>query len=214
MKATQTPNGRPSAPTGRKPAGPKVVTGGERPQGTKITGNLGCATLYPGAGKLVQKTSEPIYCGTMSGVVYGFVKHPNSKDQNRESTRFSGNFALVTHLGRLIEGHECYLPGSIARPIEAALKLRGNDGGSPIPLSIEVWCEPDEAGRPASPLGYSYVCYDRQKKKANDPVLELMYESGILERPEAAPAQIEGPATPDEGTYDPETVEVLTGQQA
>jgi hypothetical protein len=110
---------------------------------------------------------------------------------------------LTDHAGTVINGHECYFPGTVERALRAALGL--NPHGEPIPVAIEVWCEPDAAGRPPSPLGYSYVTYDRAAVRDNDPLLSLAYEAGILERPSLA---IAAPESDADETIDPETGEI------
>jgi hypothetical protein len=202
--------------TTQKPAPQQVQQGTDvkAPRGRRITGNLGAASCYPGAGKLVQRTGERVYCGEIAGVVFGYIEHPNSKNPARTSTRFNGKFKLLTHLGNELNGAELYLPGAMERPLKGALQMRGSQGGNPIPFAVQVWCEPDAEGRP-SPLGYSYACYDRQPERADDPVLTLMYDAGMLARPERKQDAIAGPTeAPAEGTYDPETGEVLTNEPA
>jgi hypothetical protein len=198
------PRGQPP----QRPQGPRAIAPGAGPQGQKLAGNLGPGTLRPGAGKQVQRSGEPLYCGTISGRVFGFTDHPNNKDMARTSTRFAGQFLLVDHTGVLIHGAECYLPGTITRAVKAALGLQGGEMREPVAISLEVWCEPDQEGRPASPLGYSYVCYDRRAMRDNDPLLAIAYEAGILERPDTAPAALAGPAMDPDVEVDPETGEL------
>lgn len=185
------------------PPSPRAVAPPQAPQGRRLAGNLGPGTLYPGVGKLVQRTGQPHYCGTMTGRVFGVTEHPNTRDPKRVSSRFAGNFLLIDHNGTVINGHECYLPGTVERAIKAALHL--NPQGEPVPLAIEVWCEPDQDGRPPSPLGYSYVTYDRAAVRENDPLLALAYEAGILERPSLA---LPEPDSREGETIDPETGEI------
>ena len=187
------------------PPPPRAVAPPQAPQGRRLAGNLGPGTLYPGVGKLVQRTGQPYYCGTITGRVFGFLEHPNSRDPKRTSTRFAGNFMLIDHNGTVINGHECYLPGTVERAVKAALNL--NPHGEPVPLATEIWCEPDQDGRPPSPLGYSYITYDRAAVRENDPLLALAYEAGILERPSLAIAARDDEAREGE-TVDPETGEI------
>jgi hypothetical protein len=175
------------------------------PQGTRLEGNLGPGTLRPGVGKLTVQTGQPQYCGTMTGLVFGYKTAENKRFPGRMSTSFAGKFILVTHAGKVIEGYQCFLPGTVARAICAAIDIRGTTGGEPVPFSIEVWCEPDQEGRPPAPQHFSYVTYDRSQRQDNDPLLALAYASGTLSRPSPEPAAI---AAPEEGTYDPETGEV------
>jgi hypothetical protein len=185
------------------PEAPRAIGPAEAPRGRRLSGNLGPGTLNPGAGKRVQRTGEPLYCGTITGRIFGVTEHPNTRDPKRISRRFAGQFILVRHDGSVVQGAECYLTGTVERAVKAALDLR--DGhGEPVPVSIEVWCEPDEEGRNPSPLGYSYVSYDRTSQRANDPLLALAYESGILERP--AQGALPSPELPDD--VDPETGEI------
>lgn len=175
------------------------------PKGQRLAGNLGPGRLYPGVGKLVQRTGRPYYCGTMTGRIFGVTEHPNSKDPARTSSRFAGQFMLIDHSGEMYRGYECYLPGTVERAVKAALRL--NPQGEPVPLSIEVWCEPDEEGRPPSPLGYSYVTYDRAPTAANDPLMAIAVAAGIIEAPKTA---LPAPESTVEPEVDPETGEVTT----
>ena len=72
-----------------------------------------------------------------------------------------------------------------------------------------MWCEPDAEGRPPSPLGYSYVSYDRTRQRENDPLLALAYEAGILERPSLA---LPEPDARSGEAIDPETGEVMSSR--
>jgi hypothetical protein len=179
------------------------------PHGRKLTGNLGPGTLYPGAGALVQQTRQPIFCGTMAGHIFGYVEHPNAKDPKRTSTRFSGNFLTVDRYGERSFGAECYFPGTVERAAKSALAMNPHN---PVPVSVEVWCEPDQAGRARSPLGYSYVVYDRSVQGSNDALLALAYETGIIEElPAPAPRQL---TTNNGQAADPETGEMLPTDQS
>lgn len=181
------------------------------PKGRRLAGNLGPGTLFPGVGRLVQRTGQPQFCGTMTGRVFGFTEHPNTKDAKRISTRFAGQFMLTDHKGEVLQGVECYLPSTLERGLKAAVKLRGDGAGEPVPFAGELWCMPDEEGRPASPLGYSYVFYDRAPQGDNNPLLALAYAAGILERPVPA---LGAPSEPVPDDVDPETGEVRDPAQA
>jgi hypothetical protein len=204
MSTTKVKSADPKTPESAPPAPVKGA-----PKGRRLTGNLGPGRLYPGAGRLVQQTQQPVRCGTISGEVFGYVEHPNSRDAKRISTRFAGRFVATTADGKLIQSYETYLPGNIERALKAALDLqRGTGNSKPIPLAIEVHCEPDEPGRPASPLGYAYVTYDRSAQPAGDPLLELAYQDGVIERPKETP-QLLTTASAGIEHYDPETGEVI-----
>lgn len=205
------PQTRPAAPPPPPPpAGPRGVAlnTGDGPKGRKISGNIGPGTLYPGAGKIVQRTQTPLACGMMTGHAFDVAEHPNSKDPSRVSSRFVGEVMAVTHKGEILRGMEWYLPPTPTRAIKAALRM---SEGHPVPFAFEIWCEPDEPGRPASPLGYSYVSYDRVPARDNDPLMALAYEAGILERP-AGPALAAPETLPDD--VDPETGEIRPADEA
>ena len=190
-------------PTGLR-AVAATVTG---PTGRKLAGNIGPGTLYPGAGKIVQRTGQPLRCGALTGQAFDVMEHPNAKDPARTSVRFVGNVIAVTHEGQVLRGAEWYLPPVVTRSLRASLKL----SGGPVGFAVEIWCEPDAEGRPPSPLGYSYVSYDRTPARDNDPMLALAYESGILERP--ASQALAGPEQLADD-IDPETGEVIAAKSA
>lgn len=182
----------------QKAAGPTAANASAAPLGRKLVGNLGPGTLFPGVGKLVQRSGEPQRCGTMAGRAFDVTEAPNSRDPSRVSTRFVGEVVAVDHNGTVQRGGEWYLPPTATRGLKAQLRH-----GGPVLFAFEIWCCPDEDGRPASPLGYSYVTYDRAPASDNDPVLALAYAAGILERPMLTIEAEEGAED-----YDPETGEV------
>jgi hypothetical protein len=156
------------------------------PKGDRLAGYVGPGSLRPGAGKLVQRSGQPLYCGAMAGIAMAVAKHPNSKDASRLSTRFVGDCLAILHDGKVVQVGEFYLPGTLTRIVEAALSV----GGGGVPFSVEIWAEPDPDGRPPSPLGYSYVTYNRRERAPNDPVLALAYASGLIEQPAADSAPL------------------------
>lgn len=168
------------------------------PRGRKLVGNLGPGTLFPGVGKIVQRTGVSQLCGSMAGRAFDVIEAPNSRDPSRMSTRFVGEVIAVDHNGVSQRGGEWYLPPTATRGLKAQLRH-----AVPVLFAFEVWCSPDPEGRPASPLGYSYDTYDLVPPGEHDPLLELAYAAGILERPSLA---IEA-AEPGE-EIDPETGEV------
>jgi len=178
------------------------------PTGRRLSGNLGPGMLHPGAGKLVQRSGKPVRCGTLTGMVLGKLAHPNAKDPTRESVRFLGQFIAVKSDGTVLQGAECYLTGTVQRAVAAAVDM----GQVPVPLSIEVWCEPDEDGRAASPLGYSYSSYDRMPLRAADPLLALAMETGVIERPAGLDMLAGGQAQIARAEAEGETVDVETGE--
>jgi hypothetical protein len=180
---------------------PRPTTG---PQGREIAGTIGPGTLYPGAGKLVQRSGKPLYVGAMTGQVMGYVKTPSTFDKDKLSVRFQGKFLGIKADGTVLNAFECFLPGRLERPIMAALDIQeGTQFKAPVPFAVELWCEPDPEGSKPTPLGYRYGCYDRVAANPNDPMLALAYESGLIERPAN---QLTGPAA--QGEVDPETGEI------
>jgi hypothetical protein len=149
------------------------------PKGDRLAGYAGPGTLRPGVGQLVQRSGQPQYCGAMVGVAMAAVKSPNPRDPSRTSTRFIGDCIAISHNGQLQQVGEYYLPSTPTRIIQASLAL----SGAGVPFSFEIWCEPDPEGRSRSPLGYSYVTYNRRPRPSNDPVLALAYASGLIEPP-------------------------------
>ena len=146
---------------------------------TVSPGYAGPGTLRPGVGQLVQRTRQPQYCGAMVGRAMAVTKSPNPRDPSRTSTRFVGDCLAILHNGQVLQVGEFFLPGTLTRIIEASLA----HSGPGVEFGVEIWCEPDPEGRPRSPLGYSYVTYNRRERPPNDPVLALAYESGLIEPP-------------------------------
>ena len=175
------------------------------PIGRKIEPAIGPGSLRPGAGKIVQRSGNPLYCGAIVGRAFGYMTHPNAKDPKRESTRFAGSFMGITHNGTIKHTQEAYLPSAIERTIKSALDLQEGTGlKSPVSFSIEVWCDPDP--RESSSMGFRYTCYDRSPQAENDPLLALAVQSGLIEAPQRAlpPA----PERPE--NVDPETGEITS----
>jgi hypothetical protein len=180
------------------------------PKGDRLAGYAGPGTLRPGAGKQVQRSGAPLYCGAMVGIAFAVTKHPNSKDAKRTSTRFVGDCLAISHDGKVAQVGEYYLPGSLSRIAEAALTV----GGGSFQFAADIWCEPDAEGRPPSPLGYSYVTYNRRARASNDPVLALAYASGLIEQPAENSDRLllaANGAQEHEDEVDPETGEVIAG---
>lgn len=200
---TETHNNPPPPKPGEVRAAARDPNAG--PIGNRIAGNIAPGNLRPGAGKVVQRTGEPLYCGVITGYCFGYVEHANSRDAKKLSYRFAGNFLVIDGEGVAKQGAECYLPGTVTRAIKAALDLqRGSGMANPVPVSIEIWCEPVTN----TPLGYAYVAYDRRQTPASDPVLRLAYEAGIIEAPAGLTAAETGSLT-----YDEETGEVVPRTQ-
>ena len=178
------------------------------PKGDRLAGYAGPGTLRLGVGQLVQRSGQAHRCGSMTGRAMAANKLPNSRDPSRTSIRFIGDCIAIPRNGQVLQVGEFFLPGTLTRIIEASLAHSGEG----VPFSVEIWCEPDPEGRPRSPLGYSYVTYNRRERPPNDRVLTLAYASGLIEPPAgdggthllgANGAQ----AHPDD--VDPETGEVI-----
>jgi hypothetical protein len=180
------------------------------PKGDRLAGYVSPGTLHPGVGKLVQRSGQPHRCGSMTGIAMAAIKSPNPRDSSRTSIRFIGDCIAILHNDQTLQVGEFFLPGTLTRIIEASLAHSGEG----VPFSVEIWCEPDTEGRPRSPLGYSYVTYNRRPRAPNDPVLALAYASGLIVPPAgdggtvllgANGAQAHG------DDVDPETGEVVVG---
>lgn len=199
---------RPKPQAASAPPSPRVAgtSPGAAPRGQRIESNLGPGRLYPGVGKLVQRTGLPHRAGTITGLAFGYSQAPNTKNPQRISTRFAGQFMLIDHKGSVVQGAECYLPPTIERAVKAALDLRGQ-GSDPVPVSIECWCEPDQEGRPPSPIGYTWVGYDLSPRSESDPLMALAFASGVIERPATALPPPDLSAREGE-EIDPETGEI------
>jgi hypothetical protein len=166
--------------------------------------------LRPGVGQLVQRSGQAHRCGSMTGIAMAVIKSPNSRDPSRTSIRFIGDCIAVLHNGEVLQVGEFFLPPTLTRIIEASLAHSGEG----VPFSVDINCEADTEGRPRSPLGYSYVAYNRRPRPLNDPVLMLAVASGVIEAPAgdggtvllgANGAQAHG------DDVDPETGEVVVG---
>jgi hypothetical protein len=178
------------------------------PKGDRLAGYAGPGTLRPGVGKLVQRTGQPQYCGAMAGLALAVEKSPNPRDPSRTSTRFIGDFIAIGYDGQVQQVAAVFLPSTLSRMLEAGIA----HSGVGVQFSVEFWCEPDPKDRPPSPLGYSYVAYNRRERAANDPVLALAAATGLIE-PSAGDAGTlllganEAQAHGDD--VDPETGEVI-----
>ena len=178
------------------------------PKGDRLAGYAGPNTLRPGVGQLVQRSGQPQYCGAMAGIAMAVSKSPNPRDPSRTSTCFIGDCIAISQNGQVLTVGEFFLPGTPTRIIEASLAHSGEG----VPFCFDIWCEPDPEGRPRSPLGYSYVAYNRRERPPNDPVLALAYASGLIEAPAGDGGTLllganEAQAKPDD--VDPETGEVI-----
>ena len=171
------------------------------PIGRRLAANLSPAMLRPGAGREVQRTGEPVFCGRIWGRVFACSEHPNARDKTRVSRRFAGSFGFTNAKGEQSQATECYLPGTLERGLKAALDI----SHQPVSFAVEIWCEPDAPER-ASPLGYSYGVYNRLTR--DEEVDEVAYAAGILPRPEPPPALI------GRETVDAETGEVTEAEAA
>jgi hypothetical protein len=157
--------------------------------------------LNPGAGKIVQRTQVPLYCGAIFGRCFGYTEHPNKIDANKTSIRFAGQFVGIKADGSTSNTVEAYLPSTVERGLKAALDVqKGTAMSAPVEFSVEVWCEPDP--RPQSILGFRYASYDRKPQVENDPLFALGVASGLIEDTRK---QLTGPSA---GDVDPETGEV------
>ena len=168
-----------------------------RPQGVRLDGYFGHGLLRPGVGKIVQRSGEQQYCGSMAVRVFGYEENPSKFDANRISRRYVGEFYGIRYDGSRITSASGYVPNSI----DGALKAMLDGGHNPASFAGEVWCFPDEEGS-KTPLGYRYVVYDRRPRGMDDPLLQLAAAAGIVTPPSH---QLPAPAV---GEIDPETGEI------
>lgn len=177
----------------------KTETASADPKGTRIDGYFGPGLLRPGVGKLVQRSGEPQFCGSMTWRVVAYDEGPHKIDPNKISRRYTGEFLGITFEGKKIFASEGYLPSSIDRAAKAMI-----DRGEIVGFAGDLWCEPAEA----TPLGYAFRPYDRSPRGAADPLMQLAIAAGIVEQP-ALPA----PALRGREEIDPETGEVIEPQR-
>lgn len=176
------------------------------PKGVRIDGYFGLALLRPGAGKLVQRSGEPQFCGSVAFRVFGFEEGPKKirgqvligdDGQPRIGRRYSGEFMCVNFEGKRMYASDGYLPPSIDRSAKARIER-----GEIVSFAGDAWCEPAEN----TPLGYAYTVYDRRPRGAADPLMALASEAGIIE-----PLALPSPTGPIGGSQeiDPETGEIV-----
>jgi hypothetical protein len=173
------------------------------PKGQRLDGNFGPGTLRSGVRNACIKAGEMLFCGTIVGIAYDFMEHPNAKDPTKISTRFIGKFMANCYDGKRIQTTEAYLPSVVERTVKAIIKSGKQEF---VPVSGQVWAEPDdEATTKKTAQGFRYVFFDLNHRGENDPLLALAYETGVIERPVSTPA-IAAPETQE--VVDPETGEI------
>lgn len=167
------------------------------PKGTRIDGYFGPGLLRPGVGKLVQRSGEPQFCGSMTWRVDSYDEAPHKIDKAKISRRYTGEFFGVTFEAKRIYASEGYLPSSIDRATKSRI-----DRGEIVGFAGDLWCEPAEA----TPLGYAFRVYDRRPRGEADPLMQLAIAAGIVDPP-ALPAP--SLSRPSSAEVDPETGEVV-----
>lgn len=167
------------------------------PKGVRIDGYFGPGLLRPGVGKLVQRSGEPQFCGSLAWNVTGYEEGPHKIDASKISRRYTGEFWGRTYEGKEIRATEGYLPSSVDRATKALI-----DRGQIVGFAGDLWCEPAEK----TPLGYAFRPYDRTPRGAADPLMALAVAAGLIEPP-ALPAIQAAPTGREE--VDPETGEVI-----
>src|SRR6516165_9942251 len=80
------------------------------PIGRRLAANLSPAMLRPGAGREVQRTGEPVFCGRVWGRVFGYTEHPTARDKTGISRRFAGSVPFSNAKGEQSQATECYPP--------------------------------------------------------------------------------------------------------
>lgn len=184
----------------KKPAAPQASVPAA-PSGTRLTKFVGPGTLNPGAGKVARRTEQPVYCGKIAGMIYDTVRRTSRADETKENVAFLGSFLAIKADGTQLRPVELYVPGIVQGSFEAM--VRRNPGGA-ARVAFEVWAEPDET----TTIGYHYSVHTLIQD-THDPVMDLAYEVGLLERP-APLIEQRAAADPDDGApdYDPETGEI------
>lgn len=171
------------------------------PKGVRIDGYFGPGLLRPGVGKLVQRSGEPQFCGSLAFRVnscdVGESKYLDEKTgKPRVSKRFNGEFLGITFEDKRIYAAEGYIPKAIERSTQIRVE-RGED----VAFAGDLWCEPADSN-----IGFGYRLYDRRPRPADDPLLELAVMAGLIDPP--TPALPARPSS-SEGEVDPETGEVI-----
>ena len=169
-------------------------------KGVRIDGYFGPGLLRPGVGKLVQRSGEPQFCGSMAFRVFqcdeSESRYTDMSGKPKISRRFSGEFLGITYDGRHINAAEGYVPSSIERSTKSR-----TDRGETVAFAGDLWCEPAEN----TPLGYVFRLYDRRPRGAADPLMQLAAAAGLIEPPALPAPQSRAEAA----RIDPETGEVI-----
>ena len=192
-----------------KPAAAEQAAGTPVPAGVKIERFYGPGNLRPGAGKEARKLDQSIYCGRIAGVTFDYEEHPNAKDPTRKSTRFLGQFMVIPHGGEAVRTAGVYLPGSVEAMLKIAINL-GRSQGQVVKFAYEIWAEPDSISGRKTATEYTYVVRDLRPTTADDPLMQLVIESGITapNLPAIAHERHDSEA-PGPDDVDPETGEIL-----
>jgi hypothetical protein len=171
------------------------------PRGVRIDGYFGPGLLRKEVGKLVQRTGEAQFCGSMVFRAFACeaVESPYRDDSGKPkmSLRFEGEFLGVCHDGKRIYAASGFLPSSIAR----STKARVERGENPS-FGGDVWCEPAEKAA----RGYVFTIYDTNPRTEEDELMKLAVRAGIIPPP-ALPAP--GSRFTDDDEIDPETGELI-----
>jgi hypothetical protein len=167
------------------------------PRGLRIDGYFGPGLLRRGVGKLVQRTGEAQFCGSLVYRVFGYEEGPHKIDKNKISRRYEGEFMGITFEGKKIYASSGYLPSPVERSSKAMI-----DRGVTVSFTGDLWCEPAEN----TPLGYAFRPYDLRPRGADDTLTQLAIEAGII-APLALPAPAPAPVA-DDAEIDPETGEI------
>ncbi len=168
------------------------------PVGRRISRPGGPGSLRFGAGIKARNTNKPVFCGSIVGHATSYVKHPNNKDASKESVRFVGEFLMIDYEGGQSRVYETYLPSVVTRSTAAMLDREGNT----VSFAFDIWAEPDAPGVLPSATGYQYAAFDRIPVRADNVLMRLAVECGMVAQPtiEHDPLSVE---------TDPETGEVI-----
>lgn len=180
------------------------------PKGVRIDGYWGPGLARPGAGKLVQRSGEAQFCGSIAFRLFGYEEGAkkirgkvllDEDGQPRMGRRYSGDFMCVTWEGKRMFASDGYLPSALDRSAKARI-----DRGETVSFAGDLWCEPAEN----TPLGYTFTVYDRRDRD-DDPLMQLAVDAGLI--PPPLPRQRAIADNREEEDVDPETGEVIEREQ-
>lgn len=177
----------------------------EGPKGHELASGISFRKMNELAGDLAAQTRTPQKVGSISGVAYQSI--PDTGKYG-DFYRLQGDFLAICHpRGNQIPATELYLPKSLERGVNAAIEKQGK-----AILVWEVWAIYDP--RPDNARKYRYAAYVQDTGEIPES-RRLAAMAGFIELPPVpTTAVIEDRRTVEQGTYDPETGEVIPDRLA